>query len=407
MEIHTFDIDYTKELEHLYELYKNNKSRSLYEEILNIVLPNNLTCRDCGRSIYYYDTQLTIHKRHGKYKISLKGKTYFSSRTLFDTKYSLNLCEDCLTKKHPEYQTKNKARVFNLTTDITATAYNIPLDTACYFRKMYNSVTLENLVRKYGEIEGSIRWQKYCKAQSLTNTLEYKKEKYNMSETEFKEYNQSRAVTLNNLIKRHGENIGAQKWEDYCKQQAKTKSFEFMVNKFGLEKTLEINKSKANTLQNFQKRYGQKEGYKKYMTYINKTSDYFSKESQIFFNRIDTEFNRYGKTYYATKNGEFGVMTKKLGYKKLDYFILSENVCIEYNGSLFHAGPEYKDNEKPNPWSNLTALEIRQNDIERYETLYNEKGIRTFVVWDYDINNANLLTELRNFINNKNINYKI
>ena len=38
------------------------------------------------------------------------------------------------------------------------------------------ALTLENMIKKYGEMEGKIRWDSYCKKQSISNTFEYKKE---------------------------------------------------------------------------------------------------------------------------------------------------------------------------------------------------------------------------------------
>lgn len=54
------------------------------------------------------------------------------------------------------------------------------------------AVTLENLIKKYGEIEGEIRWQEYKDKQAYTNSFEYKKEKYGWTREKWEEYNKSR-----------------------------------------------------------------------------------------------------------------------------------------------------------------------------------------------------------------------
>lgn len=38
-------------------------------------------------------------------------------------------------------------------------------------------ITLDNFKEKYGETEGINRWNEYCKKQSITNTFQYKNEK--------------------------------------------------------------------------------------------------------------------------------------------------------------------------------------------------------------------------------------
>ena len=49
------------------------------------------------------------------------------------------------------------------------------------------------------------------------NTFEYKKEKFGWSPEDFKEFNKSRAVTKENLIKKHGEEKGLEIFNNYCK----------------------------------------------------------------------------------------------------------------------------------------------------------------------------------------------
>lgn len=128
--------------------------------------------------------------------------------------------------------------------------------------------------------------------------------------------------------------------------------------------------------------------------------------SQYVFNKIDEYFSNKYKTYFATKNGEFGKLTS-IGYKKIDYYIAEEKIAIEYNGEIFHAGKNFEDEDKPNPWSEETAFEIRNNDRERYQVLFDEFNIRTFVIWENELdtnhNFSILIDNIQNFINNKNI----
>ena len=254
------------------------------------------------------------------------------------------------------------------------------------------------MIEKYGEEEGKKMWDRYCKKQSETNTYEYKKEKYGWTEDQFKEYNKSRAVTLKNLIKRHGEEEGKTMWDRYCERQSETKSWDYMVRTFGEEKAKSINKAKSQTLEALIKRYGEEEGTNRYMEKINKISPYYSEISQIFFNELDKFLSPKYKTHYATKNKEFGVNLKDR-YIFLDYFIDELNLCIEFNGTNFHADPRiYKKDDHPNPFDlNITAQEIWDNDKDRMKKLKKLRNIDTVVVWEIDYNNG---IDIKDFIKN-------
>jgi len=57
--------------------------------------------------------------------------------------------------------------------------------------------TLDNMIRKYGEVEGKVKWDNYRKKQAESNTFEYKQKKYGWTKEQFDEYNKSRGVSGN------------------------------------------------------------------------------------------------------------------------------------------------------------------------------------------------------------------
>ena len=124
---------------------------------------------------------------------------------------------------------------------------------------MITGVTEKSMIKKWGIELGEQKWKEYCNKQSITNTFEYKKAKYGWDENEFNEFNKKRGITLKNLINKYGEDLGNKYFNDYVTKQKITKSREYMINKFGEEKTNEINKSKALTLNNYIKNMGMKE----------------------------------------------------------------------------------------------------------------------------------------------------
>lgn len=75
------------------------------------------------------------------------------------------------------------------------------------------AVTKEKLILKYGEEDGLKRWDHYVERQRITNTKEYKMRVHGMTSEEVDAYNKSRAVTLENCIKRHGKEKGTEIFE--------------------------------------------------------------------------------------------------------------------------------------------------------------------------------------------------
>ena len=215
-------------------------------------------CRICGGNVKY-------------------DKPKKNQKVLFGESYMLNVCQACLLKKYPNV--KNLSRIFNTNNEVTCYAFNIPLDIAKKSNKKYGW-TKEKAIDKYGLEKGTEKWEKYIKKQAETNTYEYKKEKYGWTKKEFDEYNKSRAVTLDNLIKRHGREKGIKLWNDYIDRQSETKSIKWMIEKYGEEKTREINSQKSLTLENFIRKYGEDEGPIRWEAYSIKRYNPYSQISQ-------------------------------------------------------------------------------------------------------------------------------
>lgn len=241
------------EIEKSVIFFNKNKSKDLYREILNVIEPKHKLCKDCNDIIYYSNVIFRISRQK---EIKIEKRSHHLYKTLFDEKYYLSVCEECLKKKFPN---SIKDKLFNTLNIITIYVFDIPENISNEWKKQ-NSRTLENFIRKYGEEIGKLKWKHYCDKQSETNTFEYKKAKYNWTEEDFEKYNKSRAVTLDNLIKKHGEDIGLKMWLSYVEKQILTKSAEYYINKYGDEKWKELNKSKLQNLENFIKRYGEEKG---------------------------------------------------------------------------------------------------------------------------------------------------
>ncbi|MDD5150424.1 MAG: hypothetical protein PHC28_08055 [Flavobacterium sp.] len=265
--------------------------------------------------------------------------------------------------------------------------------------KKYNTVisgrgvTLEKQIQKYGIDEGTTRFNNYREKQSYSNTLDYKKEKYDWDENDFSEFNFRRAVTLNNQIKKYGIEEGTKRFNIYRDKQAYTNTKEYLGDRYE-----SINAQKAHTLDNFISRYGMIDGEMKFQNYINNVVCGYSKQSQELFNILLVSGYFGNNVYFATYNNEYGIYDKQNNsYKKYDFVSLDLKVCIEYNGDHYHGNPSIylpSDHLKVRGMTHLTASEVWEKDTYKINLIKTERNIDTIVVWESEyLNNKEELIE--------------
>jgi hypothetical protein len=345
-------------------------TREEYTKFLNDLLVERPRCKCCGGDIYYTSSIAKLSKA-GKSKGSViyEGKNHNTIKKVGDTEYHLQVCQDCLLKKYPDI--KNLARTFNVMSEQTMFAFNIPQDVFEQSRQKY-AMTKEHMIEKYGEGAGLEKWNKYCKRQAETNTYEYKRKKYGMSKSDFRKYNASRSSTLDNFIKRYGEEIGTQKWDEYCKRQSYTKSKEYIIKTHGEAEYERIQKDRIKgSIKSIRNQY---------------RNDY-SAISQKFFNELDTLLNGKYETYYKTKNEEYCI-SAQYNFYFIDYYIKDLKIAIEFNGDYWHANPKSYDKNFTIKQCNITAEEIWERDSSRYKVLEEEFGIKTYVIWESEYYNG-------------------
>ena len=299
-------------------------SKEELTELLDRYYPERQKCIHCGGDIYY-DTTLITFRPTKKRIDTVCGCT--TTKSINNIDYTLCTCQSCLEKAVGK--PKNYSRVFNSCNKFTAYAFNIPED-------------------------------------------------------EMRSFNKSSAVTRENMIRRYGEEEGERRWKSYVEKQIRTKSKEYMLAKFGSDKVNEINKRKAITLENMVRLYGEEEGKIRFDNYQKNKVHFFSNLSQRFFSEIDKLIGDRYTTYYATKNDEWYVCFKGGDIVFLDFYIKELNLCIEFNGTVFHADPSfYSELDHPNPFNKaITAKDIWEQDRIRYKRLEEEYYIKTVVVWE-------------------------
>lgn len=248
------------------------------------------------------------------------------------------------------------------------------------------AVTLENLQKKYGDVDGKIRWEEYRKKQAHTNSFEYKKEKYGWTEDQFKSYNQSRSITLENMILRHGEDEGIKKWEEYCERQRYTKTKEYLIEKYGNRKGIKkykeicLKKAEPNDPKVLSKKLG---------ITIDEAVEIICKRGTYKFTSIlEKEFiesieNIIGPLENTSIRNPFGKWCHDLE-KYVVYDIKHKKCIIEFNGDYWHANPKiYEESDLIRAFS---AQSIWFKDKIKIETAI-KSGFKIKIIWETDFLN--------------------
>lgn len=191
---------------------------------------------------------------------------------------------------------KSKYYFYNFCKDYLDHRYNDRFDIIKNY-ELYNctkrSKTLDNYVLRFGNILGHIKWNNYCKKQAYSNSFEYKQNKFGWTYDQFVEYNNMNSQTLNNMISRHGDNTGVIKWNEFKhKQKDAGCSLKYFQTLYGLDDGLikykEVNAKKKLNRECFIRKYGEEIGCLKWEEFCIKRSinnkNYYSKISQKLFN---------------------------------------------------------------------------------------------------------------------------
>lgn len=241
---------------------------------------------------------------------------------------------------------------------------------------------------QYGERLGEIKFKEVQTFQALSNSKEYK----GMTDEEFKRYNNSRAITLKNMIKKYGEEEGTKVFNEYREKQRYKKSKQRYIDEFGEEHGLEIfkeiNKKKVQNLENFQRKYGKEEGLRRYSHFLVSRRCPFSKMASNLFRKTESSLNRNDVTYiYQPKTEEFSIYQKNRSFF-YDFCIPELKFIIEFNGDVFHGNPQlFNESDCPNPYDKtLTAKQMWLNDKEKID-LAKSKGFDVMIIWERDYRN--------------------
>lgn len=340
-----------------------------------------LNCKECG-------SPLLTPEKERKYK---EGKVVTNEGCVINPKiingkeHRRVRCYDCFEKKFGRKPKRFNMVGYDMCYLMDATEEDIK-----EHRKIVNNVTEEGMIRRYGEEEGLKKWNKYRETQAKTNSLEYKKEKYGWTEEQFDEYNKTRAVTLENCIKRHGKKKGTKVFNDYCDRQSYAGcKEEYFIEKYGekegKDRYLQINEKKIVSLNSLVKKYGLEKGQKRWSQHISNRN--FSKIAMEMFNGISHSMNK--KYYYIREDScEYVCYLEKLdSYAQIDFYDEENNKAIEFFGDYWHCNPNKYNDDYYHKHKEKTAKEIREYDKQRIDAIEKEHGIKTLTVWESEYNN--------------------
>lgn len=356
-----------------------------------ITQPTGQYCIECNKELGYLDPEIKTFYR----KCNIQTQYVFSNRNHIKFNKKRQRCFDCAFEKFGNL--KFRPNVHH--SDYTGYLFDVEVD------KSISSITLENMIKKYGEEEGTTRFDQYKQKQAYSNSYEYKKQKYGWTEEQFNEFNKKRAVTLENLIKKHGTELGTEKYNSYCKQQAYTNTEEYFVEKYGIERGKEeyarVCKEKAITLENMIRIHGEQEGTKKYNAIIQSRASSpsigYSEISQELFWKLDSL--TYDDTYFAEKNYEYYITHNNVSYL-YDYTVMNKRKIIEFNGDYWHANPTIYANNWINPTNNMIAESIWKKDKYKND-LITQMGYSVLVIWEneYVTDKDEVIKRCLDFIN--------
>jgi hypothetical protein len=360
---------------------------------------------------------LTEEEYYKKYKLGLlpnkeeKYKQYVKAWHRRDTRISVDINDPnsivqcCICHRQMKRITPSHLLSHNLTGKQYKALFPDAVIVSDNLR-IHCSTTELSLINKYGYEEGTRRWNEYCQLQSETNTFEYKSKVHGMTEEEFEEYNKSRACTLDNMIQRHGEIEGLEKWEDYCERQRYTTTVEYFIEKFGETdgpvkwKEFCVARGMSCNVEFIMQKYNLTREEAEERLADRCSGLYVSENEKLF---VDKFIKLGGDIKYSYNTKQFCIWNEYTQTPMFyDMTCSRRKKIIEYNGDYWHANPNIYPNNYIVKKCNKSANEIQDRDALKKQSAV-DRGFEVRVVWEseYLANPRKVLTELLEWWNHE------
>jgi len=316
-------------------------------------------------------------------------------------------------------------------------------------KKINKSMSLENCIKRHGDIKGTKIYEKWKQsvAQSKSNFIKRYGEK--AGKEKFKEFGQKAGQILQKFQKSMPRQVHLDYWIKKCngdikeakkifKKRQQTFNLDKFVKKYGkkegLKKYQELNKIKAQTLDNFVRRYGDIKGPEAYYRYIEnikyaKTKEYYiekygekkglekyrniitKRTSHIYKNGcsiIALDFceklnklicNNFKKIYYGENEYKFFIWENNVKIAIVDFYVKDINVVIEFYGDFWH--------RNPNKYQDDISEKIRKKDKNRIDSISKKFGSEVIIIWeeDYRSDKEKIIKKLAKGLIDKGKNY--
>lgn len=266
--------------------------------------------------------------------------------------------------------------------------------------------TLIGYIGRYGEVEGPI---KYAEKNSRLSVSEKSLKANGFSDTEIENikdiHAKKSAITLENQISKYGIIEGTTRhnlWLSKSKERSNCTLGYWIKRGYSHKEAKELlsERQSTSTLDKFIVRYGVEEGTLKYLD-VNKR-----KTKGLFGNTVSklemAFFNNLSKVTYISENGK----SCKLRFDELnivcDYLDASTNKIIEINGDFWHMNPIKFNAYDINVIKKCSARDIWENESRRLNFL-KSKGYNTLVIWESELNEDydTCLNLAKEFLENK------
>lgn len=297
-------------------------------------------------------------------------------------------CMECGKKLHAiqtsHFKKRCVGRIHTLA-EYRASHDGAPIRSAEMIAKTTNSEAA--FMKKWGIDEGRARWRAYCAKLAKKNTLRAFLEN-GKSEQEWKDYNASRAITLENMTKKYGADEGKRRFASYrAKQVNAGNTLSYFVEKHGEEegarRYAEVCAMKGITLENMTRVHGREEGFIRYNAWLEKNSGNFISLSGSQFVKDIVDLL---PSSYVFHDGVFGkefCVWDDRAYM-FDFVITHPVKCaVEFNGDFWHANPARynQDDWVPLRGGAMKAADIWAKDAKKKELL-EQRGFRVMSVWE-------------------------
>jgi hypothetical protein len=244
---------------------------------------------------------------------------------------------------------------------------------------------LQGYIALHGKEKGKLLWENYC--ESCKRGKEFFQKKYGtQGEDKWKDWKSKIGFSLEKAIEKYGKEEGYKRWKERQERWLST-----LDSKHSKEK-MRINKLKAQTLENFIRRHGEERGKELFEQYIKKSAvGRASLESlEVFFPLIDWIFENkicdFSDIYLGIPEKQEWYIGGRDYYYLYDFTIPKYNLIIEYNGHAFHPNPRWNIEEWlswRSPFSNESADEAFRKDVDKVNAAI-KRGFKVLLIYDED-----------------------